>query len=300
MAGRLTTRRTRATPYLFLSPAIVLFTAFILVPIGYTAYLSFRRVQVTGLGLGADARREVFAGWQNFRDALGDPELVGSLLRVLGYGAVVVPMMLGLACVFALLLDTPSARMRRFARVSIFLPFAVPALIGGMLWGFLYLPSVSPFQAVLGDIDLLGGDLLLFSVANVAVWGGIGFNMMVLYTALRAVPAEIYESARIDGCTELGLALRIKVPMLVPALVMTGFFSIIATIQVFAEPMILKPLTNSIPSTWTPLMKIHRDAFVIGDHYSAAATSLVLALATLVLSFTFLRLFGRRAFGGGR
>jgi multiple sugar transport system permease protein len=291
-------KRSTTTPYLFLSPAIGLFTAFILVPIGYTAYLSFRRVRVEGLGLGADARREVFAGWQNFRDALGDPEFAASLLRVLGYGAVVVPVMLGLALLFALLLDTPSARMRRFARVSIFLPFAVPALIGGMLWGFLYLPSLSPFP--LGDLDLLGGRALLFSVANVAVWGGTGFNMMVLYTALRAVPPEIYESARIDGCSELGLALRIKVPMLMPALVMTGFFSIIATIQVFAEPMILKPLTNSIPSTWTPLMKIYRDAFAIGDLYSAAATSLVLALATLLLSFTFLRLFGRRAFGGDR
>ncbi|GAA1041412.1 sugar ABC transporter permease [Virgisporangium ochraceum] len=286
----------KRAPYLFLSPAIVLFTAFILVPIGYTAYLSFRRVRVEGLGLGADARREVFAGWQNFRDALSDPELGASLLRVLGYGAVVVPVMLGLALLFALLLDTPSARLRRFARVSIFLPFAVPALIGGMLWGFLYLPSVSPFP--LGDLDPLGGDLLLFAVANVAVWGGTGFNMMVIYTALRAVPPEIYESARIDGCSEVRLALRIKVPMVLPALVMTGFFSIIATIQVFAEPMILQPLTNAIPSTWAPLMKVHRDAFAIGDHYSAAATSLVLALATLLLSFAFLRSFGRRAFGG--
>jgi multiple sugar transport system permease protein len=288
----------RTTPYLFLSPAIALFTAFILVPIGYTAYLSFRRVQVEGLGLGADARREVSAGLQNYRDALGDPEFAASLLRVLGYGAIVVPVMLGLALLFALVLDTPSARLVRFTRISIFLPFAVPALIGGLLWGFLYLPSVSPFH--LGGVDLLGGNLLLFSVANVAVWGGTGFNMMVIYTALRAVPTEIYESARIDGCSELRLAVRIKVPMLVPALVMTGFFSIIATIQVFAEPMILRPLTNSIPSTWTPLMKVHRDAFAVGDHYSAAATSLLLAVATLLLSFTFLRLFGRRTFGAGR
>jgi multiple sugar transport system permease protein len=293
-------KSARTTPYVFLSPAIALFTVFILVPIGYTAYLSFRRVQVEGLGLGADARREVSAGFQNYRDALGDHEFAASLLRVLGYGGIVVPVMLGLALVFALLLDTPSARLVRFARIAIFLPFAVPALIGGLLWGFLYLPSVTPFQWLLGDTDLLGGDLLLFSVANVAVWGGTGFNMMVIYTALRAIPTEIYESARIDGCSELRLAVRIKVPMVLPALVMTGFFSIIATIQVFAEPMILKPLTNSIPSTWTPLMKVHRDAFAVGDHYSAAATSLVLAIATLVLSFTFLRLFGRRAFGGDR
>ncbi len=126
----------RATPYLFLSPAIALFAAFILVPIGYTAYLSLRRVQVEGLGLGADARREVFAGLQNFRDALGDAEFGASLLRVLGYGAVVVPVMLGLALLFALLLDSTVVRFARFSRIAIFLPYALPGVIAGLILAF--------------------------------------------------------------------------------------------------------------------------------------------------------------------
>jgi multiple sugar transport system permease protein len=71
----------------------------------------------------------------------------------------------------------------------------------------------------------------------------------------------------------------------------------IATLQVFAEPTTLRPLSNSISSTWTPLMKVYRDAFVTGDLYSAAATSIVIAAVSLVPSLGFLRLVRRRAFG---
>jgi multiple sugar transport system permease protein len=121
--------------------------------------------------------------------------------------------------------------------------------------------------------------------------------MIVIYTALRAIPSEIYESARLDGCSELQIALRIKIPLVTPALIMTGVFSTIATLQVFSEPTTLRPLTNSLASTWTPLMKIYQDAFARDDIYTAAASSVVLALATLVLSFGFLRLVQARAFG---
>jgi multiple sugar transport system permease protein len=91
------------------------------------------------------------------------------------------------------------------------------------------------------------------------------------------------------------VALRIKIPMVVPSLVLTFFFSTIATLQVFAEPMTLRPLTNSLSSTWSPFMKVYRDAFIQGGLYSAAATSVVIAVVTLVLSFGFLKLANRRA-----
>jgi multiple sugar transport system permease protein len=209
--------------------------------------------------------------------------------------------MLGLALLFALLLDRPRVGLQRFGRIAIFLPYAVPAVIASMLWGFLYLPAMSPLNdlvAALGlpEPDLLSGDVVFFAVVNIALWGGIGFNMMVLYTTLRAIPQELYEAARIDGCGEMQIALRIKIPLLRPALIMTTVFSLIATLQVFSEPVTLRPLTNAISSFWTPLMKIYRDAFARDDIYSAAASSVVIAGITLVLSFGFLRLVQRRAF----
>ena len=294
-------RARRLAPYLFLSPAMVLFAAFLALPIGYAVYLSFRAVRVSGLGLGKGSRTEVWAGFSNYVRSLGDPEFLASVGRVGVYGLLVVPTMLGLALLFALMIDSRRARARGFSRISIFLPYAVPAVISSLLWGFLYLPAVSPFyyafeKANWSVPNLLSSDLVIFAVANIAVWGGVGFNMVVIYTALKAIPTDLYEAAKLDGCSETAIALRIKIPMVMPSLIMTFVFSMIATLQVFAEPVTLRPLTNTISTTWTPLMKVYRDAFIRNDIYSAAATSVVIALATFALSFGFLRLVQSRAF----
>ncbi|MEU6003380.1 MULTISPECIES: carbohydrate ABC transporter permease [unclassified Streptomyces] len=284
----------KSAPYAFLLPATLLFALFFALPIGYALWLSLHKVEVKGLGLGKDARREVWAGIGNYTDALTDSELLHGTLRVLGYGAIVIPVMLGLALLFALLLDTERVRLTPFTRLAIFLPYAVPGVIAALLWGFLYLQDVSPFFYVLDKLglpqpDLLDGGPLYLALSNIAVWGGTGFNMIVIYTSLRAIPAEVHEAAKLDGCSQLQIALRIKIPMVAPSLVLTFFFSIIATLQVFSEPTTLKPLTNSVSTTWSPLMKVYQDAFGKGDINSAAATAVIIAVATLVLSFGFLR-----------
>ncbi|MFF8386340.1 carbohydrate ABC transporter permease [Streptomyces kanasensis] len=292
-------RRGRGAPYAFLAPAAVLFLLFFALPIGYAVWLSLHKVEVKGLGLGKGARSEVWAGLGNYTDALTDPELLDGALRVLGYGAIVVPAMLGLALLFALLLDAERVRLTPFTRLAIFLPYAVPGVIAALLWGFLYLPDVSPFFHVLDAAglprpDLLDGGPLFLSLSNIAVWGGTGFNMIVIYTSLRSIPAEVYEAARLDGCSQLQIALRVKIPMVAPSLVLTFFFSIIATLQVFAEPTTLKPLTNSVSTTWSPLMKVYQDAFGNGDLHTAAATAVIIAVVTLALSFGFLRVADSR------
>jgi multiple sugar transport system permease protein len=294
-----TLKRARRAPYFFLLPAVVLFALFFALPIGYAVWLSLHKVEVKGLGLGAGARNEVWASLENYADALTDSELLDGALRVLGYAAIVIPVMLGLALLFALMLDTDRVRLTPFTRLAIFLPYAIPGVVAALLWGFLYLPDVSPFHFVLGKLglpqpDLLDGGPLYLALSNIAVWGGTGFNMIVIYTSLRAIPTEVYESARLDGCSPLQIALKIKIPMVAPSLVLTFFFSIIATLQVFSEPTTLKPLTNSVSTTWSPLMKVYQDAFVKGDTYSAAAAAVIIALVTLLLSFGFLRVANAR------
>ncbi|WP_225630396.1 carbohydrate ABC transporter permease [Streptomyces solaniscabiei] len=289
----------KGAPYAFLVPASVLFLLFFALPIGYALWLSFRKVEVSGLGLGAGARKEVWAGFRNYADALGDSELLDGALRVLGYGCIVVPVMLGLALLFALMLDSDKVGFTPVTRLAIFLPYAIPGVVAALLWGFLYLPDVSPFYFVLDRLglpqpDLLDGGPLYLALSNIAVWGGTGFNMIVIYTSLRAVPAEVYEAAKLDGASPLQIALRIKIPMVAPSLVLTFFFSIIATLQVFNEPTTLKPLTNSVSTTWSPLMKVYQDAFGKGDVHAAAAQAAIIALATLLLSFGFLRAANRR------
>ncbi|MET0783621.1 MAG: sugar ABC transporter permease [Leifsonia flava] len=287
---------------MMLLPGIVLFVVFMAAPIVYTLYLSFQKTVVKGLGLGSGARSQVFAGLDNYIASLTDPAFAASVGRVLLYGLILIPTMLVLALLFALLLDSRRTRARGFSRVSIFLPYAVPAVISSLLWGFLYLPGVSPFYWIFDQLgwdvpSMLSPGLVMFAIANIALWGGVGFNMIVMYTSLKAVPSEIYEAATIDGASEVQIALRIKIPIIAPALVMTALFSMIATLQVFAEPMTLRPLTNSLSTTWSPLMFVYRDAFIRDDVYTASATSILIALATFAISFFFLRVVQRRAFG---
>lgn len=294
-------RRTDRFGYLFVAPAAICFLLFLAIPIVYAVWTSFRREEVVGLGLGEGGRVPAWAGLRNYAAVLADSEFLASAGRVLVYGLVLVPVMLGLALLFALLLDSKRARIRRFARIAIFLPYAVPAVISSLLWGFLYLPGTSPFhyvaEALGGSLpDMLSPQLVLLAIANIGIWGGTGFNMVVLYTSLRSVPTELYEAATLDGCSELQTATRVKIPMILPSLIMTCVFSIIATLQVFAEPMLLKPLTNSISTTWSPLMRIYRDAFIENDIYTASAGSVLVALATFVISFGFLRLVRGQAF----
>jgi multiple sugar transport system permease protein len=302
---RHTTKRTapRVAPYAFVTPAVVLYALVLLIPIGYTVYLSVEKSQVSGLGLGLGGRRQVFAGLSNYSSALTDAAFLSSVVRVVIYSLILVPVMLGLALLFALLIDARRVRLQRFGRLSIFLPYAVPTVIGSLLWGFLYLPTVSPFPTVLGKIglsmpNLFATHVVLLSVANIGVWGGTGFNMIVMYTALRAVPSELYEAARIDGASQWQVALRVKIPMIAPALVLTGVFSLIATLQVFNEPQTLYPLTNTISLDWMPLMRVYDLAFNDNNSYQAAALSVIIAVVMFVGSFFLLRVSNKRVFQG--
>ncbi|GAB3805883.1 carbohydrate ABC transporter permease [Micromonospora zhanjiangensis] len=222
--------RRAGVPYAFLAPALVLFAAFLAAPIGYAGYLSLRRVRVSGLGLGVGSRTEVWAGLDNYARSLTDPEFLPSIYRIGAYGLIVVPTMLGVALLMALLLDAGRTRVGTFARTAIFLPYAVPAVIASLLWGFLYLPRVSPAADVLERVglsmpDLFAGPSVLWAVANIAVWGGTGFNMIVIYTALRTIPTSLVEAARLDGASDVQIAWRVKIPMVLPSLIMTFVFS---------------------------------------------------------------------------
>src|SRR5699024_12295752 len=122
-------RRTDRFGYVIIAPAARCCLAFRTCPIVYALYVSVRRERVVGLGLGDGGRTEVWAGLGNSAAVLSDSEFLASAVRALVYGLVLVPTMLGLALLFALLLDSGRARMRRLARIAIFLPSAVPAVI---------------------------------------------------------------------------------------------------------------------------------------------------------------------------
>jgi multiple sugar transport system permease protein len=112
---------------------------------------------------------------------------------VLLFGIVQIPVMLAFATVLALLLDSAAVRFRRFFRLVYFLPYGIPGVIAAILWSFLYLPGLSPVVAALqhtgfGTVNFLGADSTLWSIANIVTWEYTGYNMLIIYAALQAIP----------------------------------------------------------------------------------------------------------------
>ncbi|WP_406290880.1 carbohydrate ABC transporter permease [Embleya sp. NBC_00896] len=280
---------------MFLAPFGVLFVAMYAVPVGYAIVESLHKMQRSGLGLTPPKR--VYAGVENYTKALQDDALWHGVGRVLLFGVVQVPVMLGLALLLALLLDAKSARLKGFFRTAYFLPYAIPGVVATILWAFLYMPRSSPLVSMLDAVglpsDFLGEDAVLWSIANVVTWTWTGYNMLVIYSALQAIPQELYEAAELDGCGPWRIAWRIKVPLVAPAIALTTVFSVIGTLQLFTEPRVLRPLTSSVDADYTPIMTAYHKAVENNDYGQGAAVSVLLALGTCVLSFAVLKLSTR-------
>jgi multiple sugar transport system permease protein len=134
------------------------------------------------------------------------------------------------------------------------------------------------------------------AIGNLLTWHGIGYNMVIIYSALQGVPRELFEAARLDGASELRIALSIKVPFVRGALVLTALLSIIQMLQIFNEPALFRNVTpQTVSDSFTPIMIIYNQAFNAGNYHYAAALSVLLALILGVASFLFYRLTSREA-----
>ncbi|WP_239020580.1 carbohydrate ABC transporter permease [Nakamurella antarctica] len=281
---------SRIAPAAFLLPFLIPFLLIFIGPIGYAVVQSLQKVErVAGL---FGTPTTVWAGFAQYQRALSDSDFVASIMRVLLFGVIQVPVMMGIALLVALLLDTQSARLKRFHRLAVFAPYGIPGVVAALMWGFLYDPRLSPIVSGLEAVglhpDFLGTDHILWSIANVVTWTYAGYNMIIIYAALQALPSDILEAASIDGARPLRLAFHIKVPLIAPALVLTAVFSIIGTLQLFTEPEVLKTITTTITSTYTPTMASYSAASA-NDYSYAAALSVLIAGVSFVLSFGFLR-----------
>lgn len=285
-------------PYLFIAPLVVVFAVFLIGPIVLALRNSLFAKQASGLGFDGP-RGEVFSGLDNYVRALTDSGFLEGFARVGLFGVVQVPVMLLIAASLALIFDARSGRSTGLFQLGVFLPYAVPTVVAALLWGFLYQPRVSPIVeglAGLGvDVDLLAPGTVLWSIANVSVWSYTGINMIIIYAALQTVPREIYEAARLDGASELRMALSIKVPMVAPALALTLLFSIIGTFQLFNEPQIMSTLTSNVTGDFTPNMSIYETTTLAGNPNLGSAMALILGTLTFGASvFVAVLLRGRR------
>ncbi|WP_330455803.1 sugar ABC transporter permease [Streptomyces sp. NBC_00820] len=280
-------RAQRRTAALLLAPFLVLFSAVTIAPLLYAGWMSLFTTRTSGLGFGGT--REVFAGLDNYANALSDPAFRDGFLTVAVYVAVYIPVMIGGALLLALLLDSALVKARAFFQLALFLPHAVPGLIAALIWVYLYTPGLSPVIDLLGSggihVSFLSADNAVFSTANIAVWEWTGYNMVIFYAALKAVSGETLDAARIDGAGGIRTALSIKLPMIRPSIALAVLFTVIGSVQLFTEPKVIYSASSAIGSDWTPNMYVESAAFTHNDFGLAAAASLLIALFAAVLSF---------------
>jgi multiple sugar transport system permease protein len=263
-----------------------------LLPIGYAVYQSLYRSQSSGLGLGGTT--DEFSGLDNYQQGLTDSAFMGSVLRVVLFACVQIPIMLLVSLVLALFLDALSARMAGRFRILLLVPYMIPGVVAAIVWLNLYSPDVGPLTP-LGEIfgfswNFFAPSMVWPSIGNLLTWHGIGYNMVIIYSALQGVPRDLFEAARLDGASELRIARSIKIPFVRGALVLTGMLSIIQMLQIFNEPALFRNVTpQTVSDSFTPIMIIYNQAFNAGNYHYAAALSVLLALILGVASFLFYR-----------
>ena len=279
--------------YLFLAPYLIVLGLFFFLPIFHAFKLSLYSDSMFGA--------PVFIGFRNYARALADGVFWKGLLNTVLYGLIHMPILYVLAFLLAAALDGPRLVAKPFFRIAIFLPYAVPTLIAGMIWGTLYAPTNGPVTAVLTRLglpapDLLSAKWILFSMSNIAIWEYTGYIMIILYAALKAVPEELTEAARIDGANTWNVIRHVKIPGIASTLRVTLVFSIIGTLQLFNEPQIMRSLAPAvIGPSFTPNLHGYTLAFS-GQQYSySAAISFVLGLVTAVISYIFMLTSNKKA-----
>jgi len=285
-------------PYFLLLPTVALLFAFTLYPLLQGLWMSlFRR----GLVVVPQVPESipVFVGLDNYLQLFADKDFVVSLLRTVLFVAVAVPLQLAAALGLALLL-APQTRFNAVIRTIVFFPSMISGLIIGVIWAWLFARNsglVNYGLSLLGipAVPWLEQDQLAQIAIVVAwVWGGAGFNMMILIAGLTAIPKDLYEAAAIDGTSPWRTFTRITLPLLEPSIVVVAVLGVLGAFQVYE---IVVSLTTGGPGRATVFLvqNIYETAFKKPNQAGlAAAQSGVLFVILMVLTILQLRVVRRR------
>lgn len=290
--------RTGAKGFAFTLPFFAGFALVFVIPFSYALVESLYAERREGSGLGGTIR--VFVGLDNFLAGLQDEQFWEAMFRVGAFAVVQIPVMLGLSLLAALLLDLVAGRKAQVFRLALLIPYMIPAIVATLVWLYLYSPRLGPITEVAAwfgaELNMFSSGLLWLSIGNLLTWAGLGYNMLIIYGALRSVPRELFEAARLDGAGEVRIAWSIKVPYVRSSLVLTGMLSIIHMLQIFAEPLVFRVTSpETVTADFTPIMMIYNLAFGQSNYHYAAALSVILAVVVGATSAVFYRLTSREA-----
>jgi len=261
---------------IFIAPHMLMLGLFMLVPTVFAIYTSLYTSKLVG--------GTTFSGLANYAIVLQSGAFWDGVGRVLLFAVIQVPVTIAIAFFFAAIFDAGIVRGSRFFRTVFFVPFAVPGVVASVMWSFLLLPGFGPYAEIgqalgLGKINFFSSQLILPTIILIVIWEFTGYNMTILFTSLKSIPREVTEAAIVEGASLWRIILTIKLPMVMPSVVMLVFLNTVGALQLFTEPSILGAFQpQAISFGFTPSLFVYNTAVGSGEYNLGAAAAVVLAL----------------------
>lgn len=284
--------RTRAAPYLFLTPYFIVTAVFFLYPLGYATALAFYRT--------SGPASKAFVGLDNFTFILKDADFHKALWNTCYFAFFSIALQLPLSLGLAMLLNARNDRLKGFFRLAIFSPNLVGQVFVGVLFTMLFTPRYGLFnrfvQALVGwgleQRWLANPSLVMPAVIIAAMWLYVGFNMIYFLAALQTVDQSLVEAAKIDGAGPVGVFWNVTRPAITPVATFVVVMSTIGSFQLFELPYTLLQGYGPANSGMTVVGYLYNNAFENGDLGTAAAVGWLLVLIILGISLIQIRISG--------
>jgi multiple sugar transport system permease protein len=273
-------RSEHVAGWAFASPAVLLIVVFGVVPIVWSALMSFQKTNLLST--------PEWVGLDNYRALTKDPLFKTSVVHAVIYAALFVPLSVA-GGLFAAIALNRRIRGIRIYRLAVFVPVVVSTIATSIMFLWLFDPQFGLANWLLGKVGLgpfgffTSPNGALYSIIAMTVWGWIGFDAIIYLAALQGVPQELLEAAAIDGARSWSIFRNVTLPLLGPATLFLVVFSSINALQVFDEVYFL---TRGGPgtATYVPVFYLFTLAFQQGIAGYAAAIAYVLLIAILLLT----------------
>jgi raffinose/stachyose/melibiose transport system permease protein len=291
-ASRKRVASNRVALLVFVMPAFILFTVFMTLPIFASVYYSLFSWDGIGKMLFVGARNYVHLIFQNFDD------FYTTLKNSLIFAGMSVFIQLPIALVLALVLSS-GVKGENFFRTVYFIPVVISSVIIGVLFLKVYNPDYGLLNTFLKDLGLAKwqrawlGDTKTALVAAFAplIWQYVGYHMLLLYSAIKQIPQEYNEAAKLDGATELQAALRIKIPLIVPMLEVCVIFAVIGSLKIFDLVYVLTGNGQPFNSTRVPTGLMYTQLFQHDMYGMGTTTAMFIVLECFVFTVVIQRAF---------
>jgi putative chitobiose transport system permease protein len=284
-------KKNNLTPYLFLTPALLVIATFVVYPIGAVFYYSFTKYNIS--------TPPVWVGISNYEALLNDPIFWQALQHSFTY-LLVTPILIVACIALAIIVNRQLPGINAF-RAIYYIPVISGSIAVGISWRLMLDTNglLNGFLLSLGILDepmqwLAEPSLTLPIAMLLTMWMGLGYYMMIFLAGLQNIPDDLYDAAQIDGCNFFQKHLHVSLPGLRPQVVMVAVVSSLAALQVFNEIYILTGgLGGILNSGVTVVFYLWRKAFRLQQAGMASAIAIVLLFITLAFSIINIRLLER-------